>query len=246
MDDKEHTISGERMTVGGSSARNEADHIARYEYAKQFVLNKRVLDIACGTGFGAAMLSEAGATSVYGVDIDEASISYATKNYGCETVQFVTASAEKIDVPDNQFDVIVSFETIEHLEDDLRSKYLDELFRTLKPDGNLLISTPNKRITSPWQEKPNNPFHVLEYTREMLKKELTDHGFAVKSWGGQRFIKRWKTGFLVRKASRVFEKLTGKQLHWYDLADGEKVRPLTANIEPRYFIVTLNKQKNAT
>ena len=241
MDKQDHTVTGERMTPGGSSSRNEADHLARYKFAETFVKDKSVLDIACGTGFGVDILSKSGASSVLGVDIDQSAISYAVENYGSDKVKFVSGSAESIEAPDNSFDVIVSFETIEHLEDELRSKYLDELFRTLKPDGVLLLSTPNKQITSPWQDKPNNPFHILEYTKEMLKKEVEKHGFKIDFWYGQRFVQKWKTGFVVRKMSRLYEKITKSNLKWYDFADSEEVRIVPDYVEPRYFLIKASK-----
>ncbi len=233
--------AGERMVLGTSSKRVEQDHLARYEFAKKYVASKNVLDIACGSGYGSKMLSEAGATEVVGVDIDKEAIEYATKKYAGLGLQYICESAATVSFPKNHFDVIVSFETIEHLNDDIRSQYLEVIKNSLKTDGVIILSTPNKLITSPWSEKPLNPYHVLEYYKKDLEKELKQHGLSVNEWFGQRFVNKIFTYRFTYICVRIFEKITRKLLEIYDIADSAEVRPVIIGSEPRYFIITANK-----
>lgn len=233
--------AGERMVLGKSSKRVEEDHLARYEFAKNYVSNKRVLDIACGSGYGSKMLIEAGATEVYGVDIDQDAISYATDKYAEAGLHFVCESASKVSFPQKHFDVVVSFETIEHLDDDIRSKYIEVIKNVLKDDGVIILSTPNKLITSPWSKKPLNPHHVLEYYKSDLEAELNQHGLFVNGWFGQRFVRNIFTYRFTYICVRIFEKLTRKSLGIYDIADSSGVRKVVSGFEPRYFVVVCKK-----
>lgn len=234
-------VTGERVTLEKSSQRNQEDHVARYEFAKSFVQGKTVLDIACGTGYGTKILRDAGATVVTGVDIDAEAIRYAKQNYAAEGIAYVCESAASISLPADHFDVIVSFETIEHLLDDDRKKYLAQLRSCLKKDGLLILSTPNKLITSPWSEKPLNPYHVLEYYKETLEEEMHNSGFVVNEWFGQRFVRKVFTKRPVYLLVRVLEKLSGRSFRIYDIADSAEVKPMVSNKEPRYFVVLSNK-----
>src|SRR5437879_3140866 len=97
------------------------EHIYRYAFASRFVKGKRVLDIACGEGYGAAALQKAGAAHVIGVDISESVCLHARTKYGLDARP---GTAEQIPVADESVDVIVSFETIEHVPD--TAHFLDE------------------------------------------------------------------------------------------------------------------------
>ncbi|MFD2879732.1 class I SAM-dependent methyltransferase [Paenibacillus rhizoplanae] len=89
----------------------------RYRLAQKFVKDKRVLDAACGAGYGSKMLQVAGASHVLGVDIDEASLTNARKTYGHDQIDYAYGNVNKLELEDNSFDVVVSFETIEHIDD---------------------------------------------------------------------------------------------------------------------------------
>jgi len=147
------------------------EHEARYVFASRFVKDKVVLDVACGAGIGARYLLNAGAHSCLGLDIDRATIDYARAAYdGC---QFEECDAANLCVPDSSIDVVVSFETIEHLKDQL--KFLSECNRVLRPGGVLICSTPN-RTMSRWA--PKNPYHLHEFAvaefRHVLESLFTD------------------------------------------------------------------------
>jgi len=143
------------------------EHIIRYKFVAPLTVGKQVLDIACGSGYGAAFLADNGATSVLGMDIDAETIKENQKNYSQATLEFRQGDATKTDLTTESFDVVTSFETIEHLPE--IEAYLSELKRVIKQDGLVFISTPNKTIF-----KQTNPWHLKEFTKEefetLLKK----------------------------------------------------------------------------
>lgn len=141
-------------------------HTARYEFASKFVAGKKVLDIACGVGYGSKILQQADATHVHGCDISDEAIGYARQHYTSDTITFEVMDATKVTFPDNVFDCVVSFETIEHIKN--YEDMIMEFYRILKDNGLLIISTPNREIDSKDDSKPNNPFHIMEFNRQEL------------------------------------------------------------------------------
>jgi ubiquinone/menaquinone biosynthesis C-methylase UbiE len=137
------------------------EHINRYTFAANYVKDKVVLDIACGTGYGSSYMKSKGAKKIVGADISQDALDYAQMHYNREGITFERLDATKTNYPNNCFDVIVSFETIEHLRD--YKKYLEEMQRVLRPGGLFICSTPNKYISSPFTNKPVNPFHFREF-----------------------------------------------------------------------------------
>jgi SAM-dependent methyltransferase len=134
-------------------------HLDRYRFATRRVNGKRVLDCACGTGYGLRILREIGTASfVLGVDLDCKAIQYACKNHKTESTAFLCASGDCLAIADASVDVVTSFETIEHVPDDVG--LIKEFRRVLKPAGILIISTPNN-----WPLAAA-PFHVREYDRK--------------------------------------------------------------------------------
>ncbi|MBD2150108.1 class I SAM-dependent methyltransferase [Pseudanabaena sp. FACHB-1277] len=125
------------------------DHMVRYAFTSNFVKGKRVLDITCGSGYGSQFMAVQGAEKVVGVDIDVNSIKHARKYYQHPNVSYIESDAHHVsELEDESFDVIISFETIEHLQ--FPRDFLLELRRLLKPDGQLIISCPNDYRSSPW------------------------------------------------------------------------------------------------
>lgn len=143
-------------------------HLDRYLFASKYVAGKVVADIASGTGYGSRTLADQGqALSVTGVDICNEAVDYATIRHGGQNVKFLCASGDATGLPDASFDVIASFETIEHVDDD--SKLLSEFARLLKADGLLICSTPNL-----WP-LAIAPHHVREYDRAAFEAVLNQH-----------------------------------------------------------------------
>lgn len=137
------------------------EHYSRYIFASQYVSDKTVLDIACGAGYGADLLLTKGARRVIGVDIDSKAVSYAKHKYEREGIEFTVGDAQKVALPDNSVDAVVSFETIEHLDD--YQPFLSEIRRVIRDDGVIIISTPNSAVF------PGNKFHTKEFGIEEFK-----------------------------------------------------------------------------
>ncbi|HVU16368.1 MAG TPA: methyltransferase domain-containing protein [Candidatus Didemnitutus sp.] len=188
--------TGERLVP---SARGDfvAEHLHRYALASDLASGCDVLDIACGEGYGAAFLA-ATARSVVGVDNDPDTISHAERKYPVANLKFLTGRAEKIPLPDRSVDLVVSFETLEHLDD--HEAMMREIRRVLRPKGRLLISTPD---TLPYQEVSGrtNPFHVHELDRAGFESLLARH-FKHTAIGLQKSISgSWFVPFKANAAS---------------------------------------------
>lgn len=166
-----------KRPAGGPSERQEDDqtspwwgeHASRYEWASRYADGKSVLDAACGSGFGLRILASAGAARVIGVDIDWNSMSDLQINKSSGSGRGLVATIASLPFPDGQFDVITSFETIEHVQD--VSRCLHEFRRVLKGDGVLICSTPNRKINSP-DGIIRNPFHRREFEPDELRSAL--------------------------------------------------------------------------
>lgn len=157
----EQNFSGERFLPGIKDEEMTIEHYQRYYFAQQFVKDKVVLDAACGEGYGSMLLSQK-ALKVIGLDIDEKTIARANDSYDKPNLSFVVGSIEKLPFDDDTFDAIISYETIEHVDDIMQRSFLREIHRVLKPAGWLLMSTPNKAV---YTDLVNgiNKFHIKEF-----------------------------------------------------------------------------------
>ena len=144
----------ERIVPGAVTKTLFNEHRDRYIWASQYVRGKDVLDIACGNGIGTNYLRES-ADRVIGIDIDEEAIEFAKAHY--PRCNFHVGRVDAIPLPSESVDVIVSFETIEHVAE--QTQFLYECQRVLRPNGLLICSTPNLPVYR-WLEK--NRFHVRE------------------------------------------------------------------------------------
>ena len=173
-------FTGEFLVPGESGERIEADHRARYTYAQQFATGRAVLDIACGTGYGTRMMCEAGAAHATGVDIAAEPLAIAMKDYAGDGATFLRGDIAAFGDADS-FDLITCFETIEHVPD--ADAALRNLRRVLRPDGLLLLSSPNRGIVSPHarrlEDPPQNTFHVREFMPRELAAALSRAGFTI-------------------------------------------------------------------
>ncbi|QZT34403.1 class I SAM-dependent methyltransferase [Caldalkalibacillus thermarum TA2.A1] len=145
------------------------EHLARYSFAIPY-LKGRILDIACGSGYGAYMMAKVRRKSIeelVAVDVDRQTLEYASRKYNHPLITYRQEDALAPDLPDKLglFDTIVSFETLEHLPDD--RLFMCHLYRMLKPGGTLLLSTPFGQ----GRGKPcRTPFHVHQLTqREFIE-----------------------------------------------------------------------------
>ena len=153
---EERLLPGAVTTASGLST-----HKHRYIFASAFVQNKVVLDCACGMGYGSNYL-KGKASMVIGGDISREAIKSAKSFYKQEELFFLQLDATKLPFSENTFDVIVSLETIEHLES--YKSFLSECVRVLKTGGTFICTTPNRhRLILPFR-KPVWPFHTHEFT----------------------------------------------------------------------------------
>jgi 2-polyprenyl-3-methyl-5-hydroxy-6-metoxy-1,4-benzoquinol methylase len=150
----------------------EAEHMARYWWATTFCQGRRVLDAGCGIGYGAGLLKQAGAAEVVAVDLSEAVIEVARQEVP-DGVVCEVADVRSLPYPDDCFDVAVCFEVIEHVDE--QDRVLDQLARVLRPDGLLLISSPNRD-----RYVPGNPHHRHEYIPSELRAALESRFGAVR------------------------------------------------------------------
>ena len=168
--------TGERVIPKKMSPMNNLllEHIARYQFALPY-LEGRVLDMACGAGYGTHMIAKQRKKfidEVIGIDIDPEIIAYAKKEYYHPKSSFDIYNATESTMPNKlgTFDAIVSFETIEHIAEE--KDLLDNYYRLLNPGGTLIVSTPFGK----GRGKPvGSPFHVHQLTVEEFQELFTDY-----------------------------------------------------------------------
>jgi len=160
-------FSGERFTTE-AGGQIETEHLHRYLLAREFCRGKDVLDVASGEGYGAAILAKV-ARSTIGVEIDPPAATHAHQSYSRSNLRFVCGDARQLPLADASVDVVVSFETLEHFAE--HDEFLLEVKRVLRPNGIVVISTPDRDVYSP-VGRPANPFHVRELTAEQFRSAL--------------------------------------------------------------------------
>ena len=164
-------LTGERMIPEYSKGDEiYLEHMARYMFASQFVKDKEVVDIACGSGYGTKLLSGCGVKKITGFDIDPEAVAYCQKKYTDNVTSFEVGSVEKIPAGDKSADVLVSFETIEHVEGQEQLNFLSEVVRILKSNGVFIVSTPNVDVFP-----KGNTFHKKELTKKEFSDILNKH-----------------------------------------------------------------------
>lgn len=156
------------------------EHWHRYAFVRELAKGRRVLDAACGEGYGSALLAGR-AKDVIGVDIDAATIAHAQVRYASvPRLRYQQADAARLPFDEKSFDLVVSFETLEHL--DAQEALLAGFDHVLADDGILIISSPDKRTYSELAGF-RNEFHVRELYREELLALLRRHFSCVRLYG---------------------------------------------------------------
>jgi SAM-dependent methyltransferase len=162
--------TGERLT-SELSGQTQIEHMHRYVLARQLCRGKDVIDVASGEGYGSALLAQT-AASVIGIEIAADAVAHAAHSYRRSNLRFLRGDARALGLAKASTDVVVSFETIEHLAE--QEIFLSEIRRVLRPGGMLIVSTPDEDNYSP-ADSPANPFHVLELTEEEFAHLLGRH-----------------------------------------------------------------------
>lgn len=134
-------------------------HMVRYAFASRFCQGKKVLDVACGSGYGTEFLALQGASEVVGVDKNIQAVEYAQRHHAHAAAQYIAGDAERlVSFEDHSFDMIISFETLEHLQNP--QKCISEFKRLLKPGGQIFLSCPND-LAVPFFA---SPYHLHSFT----------------------------------------------------------------------------------
>lgn len=199
------------------------EHIVRYGAAKKLAKNKVVLDIACGSGYGSNLLSHE-AKKVYGVDVSAKAVKYAKNKFSNTNIEFLVGDAENIPLHDNSVDLVITFETIEHIKN--YRKFMAEMKRVLKDDGLAIISTPNDTEFS-----EGNHFHLHEFEHEELVKLISEYFKNQKEYfqgtwiynalvDEKSFINGWQKNIETIQAA---PKETNKALYFYILCSNRKI-----------------------
>lgn len=228
-------FTGEFFLPGQTKKRLRDDHQGRYQFALNHIKGKRVLDMACGSGYGSFMLATGGAAWVDGVDISEEAISYARQQFQYNNLKYTVSDLLTYE-PSAKYDILVSYETIEHVND--YKGVIATYYDLLAPGGKLLVSTPNRKITSPQavnlQGAPSNIYHVREFIVSELVDELVSLGFSVgkNDIYGQRLQPFFKNRKLLKMYKKVFQphKFSNPYPKFYH------------KLEPRYFIIMAVKK----
>ena len=207
------------------------EHFHRYALAAHWCKNMRTLDAACGEGYGAALLSET-AGLVEAVDISEDAISHARQRYGTKPgLNFHISDCTNLPFSDNEFDRVVSFETLEHLVE--QEQLLTEFRRVLKPDGFLMLSSPDKAVYSD-QQNTSNEFHVKELYRDELEQLITRH-FPVYRLLGQKLAFH----------SAIWSMDGVKEVRLDQLSDGVCMSPAIIKQPPMYYIALCSAEESS-
>lgn len=197
------------------------EHLHRYAYAAEFVQNKRVLDLACGDGYGSYLLARR-AAAVVGIDIDEQTVKHARNKYLKSNLDFKVGSITDIPIEGNNvFDVVVCFEALEHIKD--HENLLKEVKRLLTPAGLFIVSTPNKRTYSE-ETQISNPFHLHELYFDEFKELLGSH-FKWVNVLGQRIYCNSNIWPVFSPSVRVTEYVIEKGTDEFNFVANEKRVP---------------------
>lgn len=221
-------FTGERF-IPSEEGEIRLEHYHRYSAIQEFVAGKAVLDIACGEGYGSAILAGR-AARVTGADVSIEAVEHARRTYSsCGALNFVQASATELPFPDATFDVVVSFETIEHLSE--QERMVSELRRVLRTDGLLILSSPNRPVYAELSAQ-RNEFHVRELDFSELDALLGAH-FAHVAYFGQQFV-----------IGSALQPLTGGALELHAFNDtGESIERGTPLLQaPVYFIACCSNE----
>ena len=210
------------------------EHWARYAFALEFARGKRVLDAACGEGFGSALLAQK-AREVTGLDVSAQAVAHAQTRYGSANLRYVQGDCTKLDLPDASFDLAVSIETLEHVA--AQAEMVAGFARVLSDDGVFIVSSPDKRTYSDVSGF-RNEFHVRELYRDELLTVLRAHFPEVRLYGQKLLFQSaiWALDDGRQPASGIAA-TTAEQA-----ADGSTLVKSGLLYDPLYFIAVCSRR----
>ncbi|MFW9972709.1 MAG: class I SAM-dependent methyltransferase, partial [Candidatus Odinarchaeota archaeon] len=182
IDKGERIIVKDWDSTKNSGNINKMIHIKRYEWVKNFVRNLKVLDNGCGTGYGTYFLAKNQVKEILGIDISIEAIKYAQRNYHSHNLQFKQMDSLSLKFLNAHYDAVISFDVIEHIDEQFQEKFLSEIVRVIKENGILIISCPNEDSANSY-----NPHHKNELNRKKLENLLKLFFMNVKLYG-MKFI----------------------------------------------------------
>ncbi|CEA12804.1 class I SAM-dependent methyltransferase [Methanobacterium formicicum] len=157
-------------------------HFKAYQFAKDYIKNKNILEVGCGNGYGTHYLASY-AKKISAIDISEQNIQYCKENYSKSNIEYIMGNGIDLPFEKNTFDTIISFQVIEHISPKLVHLYLKEIKRVLKEDGIFILTTPNKKLRLLPFQKPWNPEHMIEYNNKEIEKLVKPYFDETKIYG---------------------------------------------------------------
>ena len=227
--------TGERYVPGQTAVSVQKDHERRYRYVRKFIREQRVLDVACGSGFGIKILSSVSPVIV-GVDYSFEAVNFAKLNFMRRVDGGVLANASSIPFVDNSFDVVVSFETIEHLREPV--KFLKEIKRVLVPNGQFYISTPVKKGNRLDQ------YHLHEYGIDEFIN-LLSRFFSIDKVEGQRFMFSPLFFLFSLEWLNNLKKISFVKSFYRDYYGKDEIKPFVSTVlfTPNFILVRCKNEK---
>ncbi len=162
------------------------NHWVRYDFARRFCQDSRVLDLGCGHGTGFLLLRD-NCRQYVGADVDLSALEWARVTFADEPSHPLFVREHDLSDPKwrGYFDVVVSFETIEHVKNP--SRHLVLIWSLLAPTGRLVLSTPNGRLSQHRRERFRTPFHVDEYNVSEIGDLLREGASSIEFYGEYRW-----------------------------------------------------------
>ena len=178
-------MASERLIPGTLDwEKYNADHLQRYNFFHEYYKDKVVLDLACGAGYGSAIIKNFGAKEVVGVDISLEAVEFARNNYSNEKLSFFELNYKDITSLNKKFDLIVSLETIEHVPD--QDDFLKKISEVLADGGQIICSTPNRLKYS--SVGIVNEFHLTELSIGEFRSLFFKHFKILQEFGQKESV----------------------------------------------------------
>lgn len=197
-------------------------HLERYEFAARHLQTGRLLDLACGVGYGTRLLCDRAEVGVegLGVDISQAAVDYALSHYAQDGTSYRCADAMKFS-DDQGFDNIVSIETIEHLPDP--QGFADRIVGLLRPGGVLVSSVP----VTPSVDA--NPHHLHDFSDRSFRRLFTRHG--LEAFAEFRQDQPFGLGAVVTRSEPRMQQIRPNLPLWYLTHPGSLVRRALSTLQ---------------